>query len=480
MNPTRPVFWYSGQFLDPQHFQQADRCQGDHLALLAALNRPWPWGVNSLELDESALAAGLLSVKRADLLFPDGVRAVVEPEREAGNAVMESRSFKTAWADRRKPFTVLVGLAKAVNRGNVAGLLPPADSAEAALPAKTGRFLASDHDEMTADRYALPHPSQPESEAPVRTLYYYLRLIWPEEARRLGAHHQFPLIRLKDQGLGPRPDPDWCPPLVRLAAEAGFLDLIRSFETRLLALVGHLAPLRPNSLFAPPPGQTSGLLSAAARTLSELRMLLSRPDGQPWEAFALLRHGLAAMSASLRSEGDLAALSGDQAFEHNDPAASLRALGEGYRRLLAVALPEVVAEILFTVEDDLLVADLTGEAEADYLSPLVVLSLEEAAEDLLADGSLLAGTPDDVREAIVRAVPALRLTPVPPPPGMPARPGLYYLEPDRKSSAWKRVLKSGRWAVAVLRGRGARPEVLAAGAKVVFIRSAGSAPAGEE
>ena len=480
MNPTRPVFWYSGQFLDPQHFQQADRCQEDHLALLSAQNRPWPWGVNTLELDETALAAGLVSIKRADLLFPDGVRALVEPEREAGNAVIESRSFKSAWTDRRKPFTVMVDLAGALNRGNVAGVLPPADNFEAALPAKTGRFLASDRDEMTADRYALPHPSQPESEAPVRTLYYYLRLIWPEETRRLGAHQQFPLIRLKDQGLGPRPDPDWCPPLVRLGAEMRLLAQIRSFETRLLALVSHLAPLRPNSLFAPPPDQTSGLLSAAARTLSELRMLLSRPDGQPWEAFALLRHGLAAMSAGLRRGDDLAALTGDWAFEHNDPAASLRTLGEGYRRLLAVALPEVVAEILFAVEDELLVAELTGEAEAGYLSPLVVLSLEEPAEDLLADGSLLAGAPDDVREAIIRAVPALPLKPVTPPPGMAARPGLYYLEPDRKNPAWKRVLKSGQLALTVLRGRGARPGVLAAGAKVIFIRSADSAPAREE
>lgn len=479
MNPTRPVFWYSGQFLDPQHFQQADRCRDDHLALLATLNRPWPWGVNALELDETALAAGLLSIKRADLLFPDGVRAVVEPEREAGNAVLESRSFKAAWADRRQPFTVLIGLAKAVNRGNVAGILPPADCAEAPLPPKTGRFLASDRDEMTADRYALPHPSQPESEAPVRTLYYYLRLIWPEEARRLGAHHQFPLIRLKDQGLGPRPDPDWCPPLVRLAADANLLALIRGFETRLLALVSHLAPLRPDSLFAPPPDQTAGLLSAAARTLSELRLLLSRPDGQPWEVFALLRHGLAALSANLRTGDDLAALSGDLAFEHNDPAASLRALAEGYRRLLAVALPEIVAEILFAVEDELLVADLTGEAAADYLSPLLLLSLDEPVEDLLAEGSLLAGTPDDVREAIIRAVPALPLQPVPPPAGMPTRPGLYYLKPDRKSAAWRRVIKSGRWALAVLRGRGARPGALAAGAKVIFIRSA-AAPVLEE
>ena len=475
MNPSRPVFWYSGQFLDPQHFQQADRCQADRSAGLFGLGRPWPWGVNALELDQAALSAGLLSVKRADLLFPDGTRALVEEDREAGNAVMESRSFQAAWTDRRRPFDVLVGLAPARNRGNVAGVLPPADSLETALPAKVGRFLASDRDELTADRYALPHPSLPETETPVRTLYYYLRLIWPEEVRRLGVHHQFPLIRLKDQGLGPRPDPDWCPPLVRLESDGRLPELIRAFETRLAALVGHLAPMRSDSLFRPPPDQSSALLGVAAQTLSELRFLLSRPDGQPWEAFALLRHGLAALSAHLRTADDLAALRGDFPFEHNDPATSLRALAEAYRRLLAAALPEIVAEINFAVEDDLLIADLTEEVGTDYLSPLLLLTLDQPAEDLLAEGSLVSGTPDDVREALIRAVPGLPLTPVSPPPGLPTRPGLYYLEPDRRSPAWQRVLKSGRWALAVLSGRGARPAALAAGCRIIFIKSAGSA-----
>ena len=56
MQPQRPVYWYSGQFLEPQHFQQADAFNASERASLLQSAQPCFWGVGNLDVDEAALS----------------------------------------------------------------------------------------------------------------------------------------------------------------------------------------------------------------------------------------------------------------------------------------------------------------------------------------------------------------------------------------------------------------------------------------
>ncbi|MDR2946066.1 MAG: type VI secretion system baseplate subunit TssK, partial [Candidatus Adiutrix sp.] len=416
MFASRPVFWHSGQFLDPQHFQQADSHHYQQRAASFADGRPWPWGVNGLEIDEGALASGLVKIVRADLTFPDGTRAVAEPRREDGNAVIESRELDDVWPDRREPLTLRVGLARPAARGNVAGVL-----CGEGLPSGPGRYVAAEADEMTADRYALPHPTLPEPSAPVRSLYYYLRLFSPEESRGRGDYFHFPLLRLVERGQGPQADAAWCPPLNAVAADARMLRVAAGFESRLAALTAHLAPGRPADLGAP--NARAALLSAVAVTLADLRLTLARPNAQPWELFGLLSRGLAAMCAALKTEGDGPALSGALRFDHDAPLTSLAALEPHYTRLSNAVLPEIAAELPFARRGDLLVAALGSTVAEPGLEPLIRLKNNDSPAEMLAEGRLAAGSPEDVRDALSRAVPALPLKPVRAPAGLPGGSG---------------------------------------------------------
>ena len=66
------VLWTEGLFLQPHHFQQADRyCE----ALVTGLARrilPYAWGVTTLEIDEAALKVGQFAIKGATGLTQDG------------------------------------------------------------------------------------------------------------------------------------------------------------------------------------------------------------------------------------------------------------------------------------------------------------------------------------------------------------------------------------------------------------------------
>ena len=69
MQPQRPVYWYSGQFLEPQHFQQADAFHASERASLLQSAQPCFWGVGSLDVDEAALAEGRILVRSGIMRF---------------------------------------------------------------------------------------------------------------------------------------------------------------------------------------------------------------------------------------------------------------------------------------------------------------------------------------------------------------------------------------------------------------------------
>jgi type VI secretion system protein ImpJ len=66
------VLWTEGLFLQPHHFQQADRHAEALVAGLAARITPYGWGVGTLEIDDEALKVGQFAIKGVSGLTQDG------------------------------------------------------------------------------------------------------------------------------------------------------------------------------------------------------------------------------------------------------------------------------------------------------------------------------------------------------------------------------------------------------------------------
>lgn len=66
------VLWNEGLFLQPHHFQQADRYMESLVAGLARRISPYAWGVNKLEIDEEVLKFGQFAITSCAGLTPDG------------------------------------------------------------------------------------------------------------------------------------------------------------------------------------------------------------------------------------------------------------------------------------------------------------------------------------------------------------------------------------------------------------------------
>ena len=66
------VMWSEGLFLQPHHFQQADRYAEALVSGVATRTGPYLWGVSDLEIDKEVLKFGKFAVKSCSGLTPDG------------------------------------------------------------------------------------------------------------------------------------------------------------------------------------------------------------------------------------------------------------------------------------------------------------------------------------------------------------------------------------------------------------------------
>lgn len=70
MKPKCQVRWYNGLFLSPQHFQQGDRYQTAVLEHLLQLKTSTAWGLTALEVNQTALAEGILKLESCQAVLP--------------------------------------------------------------------------------------------------------------------------------------------------------------------------------------------------------------------------------------------------------------------------------------------------------------------------------------------------------------------------------------------------------------------------
>lgn len=66
------VIWSEGLFLQPHHFQQADRYMEAQIGGLARGAAPYVWGLRELTIDDELLRLGKFAIKSAEGITPDG------------------------------------------------------------------------------------------------------------------------------------------------------------------------------------------------------------------------------------------------------------------------------------------------------------------------------------------------------------------------------------------------------------------------
>lgn len=106
MLENHKVIWREGMFLQPQHFQQADRFSSHNINMRMSCYQHYYFGINELELDNKLLTEDIITLKKCTGIMPDGTYFCIPTL----NKVPESRTFAEHFKNDQQYLTIYLGL----------------------------------------------------------------------------------------------------------------------------------------------------------------------------------------------------------------------------------------------------------------------------------------------------------------------------------------------------------------------------------
>lgn len=436
MNDNKGIYWHQGMFMQPQHFQLAERYEQFRIKPLLESGLPHFWGAGTLDLARSAVGRRVIELQGAQLIFPD--RTYVE---FPGNAVLAPRPFDEAWVGDENALTVYLGLRKLNDQGNNVTLC---ETAEQAATAST-RYASLSQSPDVPDLYSDGPP------ATVRTLLHVVKVFFESEIDNLGQYDLIPIAQLVRIGDTITVSENFIAPCYALGGSDALMRIVREVRDELAKRAHQLQELKsPREMQKAEfdPGYMVFLLALRSlnRACPYLFHLTQTPEVHPWVVYGALRQLIGELSSfSERFDMLGEAQDGTAGLPSYDHAELYKCFSRA-QTLIGYLLNEITVgpEYLAVLEyrDGYFAGDLPRTFfERRNRFYLVVRSERPApalTEAVLRDARLAAA--DDIPGLIAHALPGLELIHLPnAPQGLPRRAYSHYFRIEQASELWDAV-----------------------------------------
>ena len=423
------VLWTEGLFLQPHHFQQADRYTEALVSGLARRISPYAWGFTDLEINEEVLKFGKFAIKSASGLTPDGTVFRVPqaedhpPSLDVPEAVKDCVVYLAVPARRRGALDV-----DPTGAENSAARYRPA---EVEVTDTTG-----------------------EGRKPVMLGIGKLRLQFALQVDDLSDRLVIPVARIIER----KPDGEvildkgFMPTSIDIRATPPLDGFMRELEGllahRMKALGGRLSESGPAKGTAEI--QDFLLLLTVNRALPLVRHMISIENIHPAQAFAAcvqLAGELATYMATEKTPPDFPPYRHDQLSQTFAPV--IRLLRQYLSSVLeqsAVLIPLEARKYGISVG---IIADRKLISTAGFV---LAVKAEIPAENVRRHfpGQAKIGPVEEIRQLVNSALPGITLRALPVAPRqIPYNAGVVYFELDRDSPYWRKMTTSGGVAVHV-------------------------------
>jgi len=429
MKQLQHVIWSKGTFLTPQHLQIQDRYIEDSLRFFFESLSFRFWGFSKLQIDESKLTEGLLSITAGAGVLPDGLLF----DFPGPDAAPSSRQLNSFFSEEKRKISVFLAVPEQHPGGvNV--------SQRSDIKAR-----------YVAETRMLRDENSGTSEKPIQIARKNLRLLVDTESREGSTVMQIAEVEQTADGTY-RLVPGYVPPVIDVHSNDFLLGMLRSLVERLAARSNVLASARKQknqSLadFTAADVASFWLLYTVNSHLPVFRHLLHRSVVHPeqmYSAMLELAGALTTFSLTIQSR-DL------RDYDHEKLGECFRDLNEKIRILLEEVVPTNFVSIpLKFVRESIYAAAIDDDK---YLKD-TRLYLAVNAE--VRDAELITRTPQLMKvaaagyvEEIVRhALPGLKLTHLPAPPAeIPVKLKYKYFSLDASGSVWEGIQRARNIAV---------------------------------
>ena len=421
--PSRPVHWYEGMFLQPQHFQAADRYARESSRRSEDWFHPFDWGFRTLDLDRDAAANSTAAVRSCEARFKDGTKLSVPDDAEVDP--VELKGALSAASGEVTVFLAVPTLQK--GRANVAEL-PTADGP---------RYWVETRDVDDENTGGFEQPIQ------FRRTRARLLLSGQDQT----GYEVLPLARIERSAQAEAPpqlDLAYVPPLVSIDAWPPLWRSIQSLHHQIAARIDQLAAQlidRGISFDSQVPGDAERMLklSVLNGAFSEL------------EAVAYLRglHPLTTNRELCRLVGQLAIFSETRrppnlpGYDHEDLGGCFYTVMKYIQLGLDTIAPSAFEKRYFERAGERLQVSMEPgwltNTRSLFLGVETELSDQECQEVLDAM-DMKVGSGSQVENYFRRRLKGLKLTPVARPPrALPAGAGTVYFQIERDQVFWNDV-----------------------------------------
>lgn len=424
MNQYSKPFWGEGLFLCPQHFQQQDAYHETRLHEVSRIIQPFLWGLRSARFDLNSLNSGSLRAVELSVVFPDG------------------ELYSAPYKDELPSPLSLDKLPSGTQKTTIYLALP--------LLKDHGRNCTNDPADLSS-RYVVNNLSisdtfSESANADVAFLYKAVRLVTSEQP--LDAYVTVPLARLKRTSTGNFEfENTFIPPLINLSASEHLLSQLRALLDALQARADILYALfsRPNeSIVEFRSGDMASfwLLHSINAAFATLNHFYRHPSATPEQ----LHIELSRIAGALLSFSTTYTLQDLPTYQHEQPNISFDKLFKIINSQINTVFSENYMVISLKENKPSyytgnLEAQLLSKGIAVYLAIQADLSATELIEKI--PQLLKIGSPEDVENIVLSALPGIRLTHATQiPAAIPVKPKSTYFLLETSGTLYERLLQA--------------------------------------
>ncbi|MDR1424982.1 MAG: type VI secretion system baseplate subunit TssK [Azoarcus sp.] len=420
MSYKNKVVWSEGMFLRPQHFQQQERYIESNSQRRVAAVTPFFWGFSTLDLDPGALGQGLIEVRRAQGVMPDGTPFDLEADaisRLAFDFPLETRGAKVC--------LVLPPL-----RDGTENAIYDEDSASAAR-FKVATFEALDVNALGSGA------------ADIQIGRPRFRLMLEAEVPHGWTAMGLARVTERQPSNALRMDADYIPPTL----DCGAQETLAGFVGEVSSLLGQRADALSGRLSAGGRGGVSEVgefmvLSLINRWLPVMAHIKGVSPLHPERLYT----DLISIAGEMASFSGSRRASGFPLYVHDDLQATFQPLMDALRRTLALVLDQTVVRIELQEHKYGIrlarIPDRTLIKQASFvLAAFANLPPDQVQSQFPAQ--IKIGPVEKIRDLVNLQLPGVTLRSLPVAPReLPFHAGYNYFEIDTRHDLWKEMEKS--------------------------------------
>lgn len=440
----RPLYWHQGLFLQPQHFQCNDLYVKDLLKPVHKMLQTWFWGVCSMELQTASLGNRSFNLLEGEFIFRDHTYAVV-----SDNALVQPRSFETAWEDGGKTFSIYLGVKKFNELGeNVTEVEDFSSIADV-----TTRFVVEKPPEDIRDM----HGKGPEAQ--IRRMYLALKIFWGTEVDQLGDYELIPVAELERDGEEVILSRHYIFPAVGLSSSVLLYKLVKEIRDQISSRGRQLEAYKQDrGIHTAEFGARDMVYLLALRSLNRyvanLIHLIEAKQVHPWKVYGVLRKLVAELSTFSQNVSATGEFEGGESvvtpYDHVDLWGCFSNIQGLITRLLdeITAGPEYVMQLMF--DGTYFATDLAPSVFEGGNRYYLVMETESDPSFVLQSIESIAklSTREYLPILIARSLPGIRLGHLEMvPQELPRRAGALYFQIDHHSDQWAQVQNGNNLAL---------------------------------